>query len=154
MRQDQRHAGDLQDQPAQLLNRTMQSGKNELAATLVRSVGRLRLAVLGSSMLPAIQPRDLLLVRRCGTQAARVGDVVLFTRDERLFAHRVVSTDGKVIVTRGDALATTDDPIGNTELLGRVERVVRRGRVFRPRPPRLRGSWAVRLHRLSARFGW
>jgi signal peptidase I len=131
----------------------MQSGKNELAATLVRSVGRLRLAVVGSSMLPAIQPRDLLLVRRCGTQAARVGDVVLYTRDERLFAHRVISSDGSRLITRGDALDAPDAPIGSDELLGRVERVVRRGRVYRPRAFGPGRRWAFAVYRLRARLG-
>ena len=131
----------------------MQSGKNELAAALVRSVGRLRLAVVGSSMLPAIRPRDLLLVRRCGIQSTRVGDVVLFTRDSRLFAHRVIASDGSRLVTRGDALDSPDAPIGSAELLGRVERVVRRGRVYRPRAFRPGRRWTVAVLRLRARLG-
>ena len=131
----------------------MESGKNELAAALVRSVGRLRLAVVGSSMLPAIRPRDLLLIRRCSTQSARVGDVVLFMRDARLFVHRVVSTRGAELVTRGDALDTPDAPIGGAELLGRVERIVRRGRVMRTRPRRPGARWAARILRLGERLG-
>jgi signal peptidase I len=129
----------------------MQSSKNELAATLVRSVGRLRLAVVGSSMLPAIQPRDLLLIRRCGTQAARVGDVVLYARDERLFAHRVISSDGSRLVTRGDALDTPDAPIGSDELLGRVERLVPCPRVPTARLGPARRALAA--YRLRARLG-
>jgi signal peptidase I len=131
----------------------MESAKNELAAALVRSVGRLRLAVVGSSMLPAIRPRDLLLVRRCGVQSTRVGDVVLFTRDSRLFAHRVISSDGSRLVTRGDALDMADAPIGGAELLGRVERVVRRGRVYRPRAFRPGRRWALAAFRLRERLG-
>lgn len=131
----------------------MESGKNELAAALVRTVGKLRLAVVGSSMLPAIRPRDLLIIRRCTIQAARVGDVVLFARGERLFAHRVIAAGAKALVTRGDALPAPDDPVEGSELLGRVERVVRRGRAFRPRVPRLGGRIAAGLFRRSARAG-
>ena len=125
---------------------------NELAAELVRSTGRLRLAVVGSSMLPAIRPRDVLLVRRCVPGAARVGDVVLFTRGDRLFAHRVIAA-GASLVTRGDAMADPDPPVQPSELLGRVERVVRRGRVIRPRAPRLGTRIAAGLFRRSARAG-
>ena len=125
---------------------------DELATELVRSTGRLRLAVVGSSMLPAIRPRDVLLIRRCEPDAARVGDVVLFTRDARLFAHRVVAA-GATLVTRGDALPDADAPVQPSELLGRVERVVRHGRVMRPRPPRLGTRLAAGLFRRSARAG-
>lgn len=128
----------------------MESGKNELAAALVRSVGRLRLAVVGSSMLPAIRPRDLLLIRRCSLERARVGDVVLFARGARLFVHRVVAAGEASLLTCGDALGAPDAPVGPSELLGRVERVVRRGRVMRtPRPARL----ASGVFRRSARAG-
>jgi signal peptidase I len=130
-----------------------ESGKIELAAALVRSVGRLRMAAVGSSMLPAIRPRDLLLIRRCSMRSARVGDVVLFMRDARLFVHRVVSARGAQLITRGDALDTPDEPIGSAELLGRVERVVRRGRVMRPSACRPGSRWAARLLRLGERLG-
>jgi hypothetical protein len=129
-----------------------ESRKIELAAALVRSVGRLRLAVVGSSMLPAIRPRDLLLIRRCALEAARVGDVVLFARADRLFAHRVISNHG-ALVTRGDAVRAPDGPIDSSEFLGRVERVVRRGRAFRPLAPRFAGRVAAGLFRHSARAG-
>ena len=50
----------------------------------------------------------------------------------------------------GDALATADPPVGAAEFLGRVVRVVRRGRVMRPpRAHRL----ASALFRLSPRAG-
>ena len=127
----------------------MDSAKNALAAALLRSVGRLRIAVVGSSMLPAVRPHDLLLVRRCTIESARVGDIAVFTRDERLFAHRVIAT-GPRLHTRGDALAVADPPVDAAELLGRVVRVVRRGRVMRPpRAHRL----ASALFRRSARAG-
>ena len=129
------------------------SARNHLAAALVRTAGRLRLAVSGSSMLPAIRPSDLLLIRRCDLRAARVGDVVLFLRGDRLFAHRVVVNDGAALVTRGDALDEADPPIGGGELLGRVERVVRRGRVMRTPAFRRPRAWTVPVQRLRERLG-
>lgn len=133
----------MQGQPAQLL-----------AAETLRATGRLRLAVGGSSMLPALRPSDVLLVRRCGIDAPAVGDVVLFLRDGRLFAHRVVGRRGHSLVTRGDAVATPDAPVDASELLGRVTRVVRAGRALRVRSSlSLRGRFAAAIFRHCAPAG-
>ena len=65
-----------------------------------------------------------------------IGDVVLFTRFERLFAHRVISIGAGLLITQGDNLESPDAPVLDSEFLGRVSverpsivnRVVRRGR--------------------------
>jgi signal peptidase I len=109
----------MPDEPAQLL-----------AAQVLRSAGALRLGVTGTSMLPAIRPRDILSIRRCGPESAAVGDVVLFARAGRLFAHRVVARDRASLVTRGDAMPQADPPVTATELLGKVVGIERRGRAL------------------------
>ena len=105
-------------------------------------MGRLRLRVGGSSMLPAIRPGDILEVRARRACGIRPGSVVLFERGGRLFAHRVVGNEGGALVTRGDALADADAAIGDAELLGEVIAVERNGRSRTPR--------ATLLTRLSA----
>jgi signal peptidase I len=62
----------------------------ELAEEVVRSFGRLRLRVVGASMLPAVWPGDLLSVRSDDAAEVQPGDIVVFRREERLVAHRVV----------------------------------------------------------------
>ena len=62
----------------------------ELAAEVLRSSGKLRLRANGASMLPAVWPGDILHVRRQGVAEALPGDIVLFGREGRLVAHRVV----------------------------------------------------------------
>ena len=62
----------------------------ELAAEVLRSWGRLRLRATGASMLPAVWPGDVLSVRSQGVVEALPGDIVLFGREGRLVAHRVV----------------------------------------------------------------
>ena len=57
--------------------------------TLLR-FGEGKLAVTGASMLPAVWPGDVLEVRRQEAAGVRPGDVVLFRREGRLVAHRVV----------------------------------------------------------------
>ncbi len=115
--------------------------RNELKGRLfleaLRSFGAARLAVTGTSMLPAIWPGDVLEVRRQGVGDAQRGDVVLFLRDGRLVAHRVVERldreGGNLLVTRGDRQRATDPPISNEELMGRVTKVLRGNRRKAPR---------------------
>ena len=128
--------------------------KNELAAETVRSSGELRLRVTGSSMLPAIRPADELLIRRCCIEEADTGDAVLFIRQRRLFAHRVIGRSGTSLLTQGDGIAEPDPPVRSLELLGKVVLVTRRGKIFRLRSkPSLPGRMASALFRRSATAG-
>lgn len=111
--------------------------KCELAAEVLRTSGSLRLRVTGWSMLPAILPGDTLLIERVGGSAVAEGDIVLFVREGRLFAHRVVGT-GQQVHTRGDAMPQTDPPVAKTDVLGRIQRIDRNGKIIKPRKsPRL-----------------
>jgi signal peptidase I len=115
--------------------------KCQLAAEVLRSSGTLRLQVTGWSMLPSVWPGDTLLVDRANSSAVSEGDMVLFARDRRLFAHRVVSKrghheDSRVvtqIVTRGDAMPAPDSPVSDRELLGKVSSILRNGQWIKPR---------------------
>jgi len=110
--------------------------KCELAAESLRSSGALRLQVTGWSMLPAVWPGDTLMVERATLSAVSQGEIVLFVRDRRLFAHRVMAKShrdgGLQLVTKGDAMPTADAPISDAELLGKVSRIVRDGRSIEP----------------------
>lgn len=90
--------------------------------------------VSGSSMLPAIRPGDVITVRRCGHEGASPGEVVLFCREGRFFAHRVVARAGEALITRGDAIAVPDAPVLPDELLGKVVATERGGRPLGARP--------------------
>lgn len=106
----------------------------DLAAETLRRTGRLRLRAQGSSMLPAICPGDVLRVKRVVLDRVECGDVVLYQRDGRFFAHRVVGRRPGTLVTRGDALDRDDEAIDARHYLGRVEALERgRGRLVAPR---------------------
>jgi len=119
-----------------------ESVRISLFVDLLDRLGEARLRATGSSMLPSISPNDLLTVQRCALADARVGDVVLYTRDERLFAHRVVAKSGAHLLTQGDSLTSQDPPVSADQFLGRVvrverpsivSRIVRRGQRLRRR---------------------
>jgi signal peptidase len=144
----------------------------ELAVEVARTFGSLRLRVTGTSMLPAIQPGDLLSIGRVNLRDTSPGEIVLFTRAGRLFAHRIVDRGGGAcepyarepyarepyarepyarepyIVTRGDRLLENDPPVFQSELLGRVTSIDRAGSLLRfpPRP------WLDGPNRVLRRF--
>ncbi len=107
--------------------------KCELAAEVLRSSGRLRLQVTGWSMLPSIWPGDVLVVKRVDFSKVAEGEIVLFRRNRRLFAHRVVRSEASDIVTRGDSMAAPDSPVQKDGILGRVTSIMRDGKSLQPR---------------------
>lgn len=117
-----------------------------LAAEVLRSSGSLRLRVMGWSMLPTVWPGDTLVVDSMRSSAVSVGDVVLFSRDRRLFVHRVVAKDGahdSKFLTRGDAMPHADAPVSDHELLGKVSCILRNGRRIEPSKTLRLGERAV-----------
>ena len=114
----------------------------DLAIEVLRTFGEIRFVAHGVSMLPSILPGDMMVVRKAHFSEIRAGDVVLYARNECFFAHRVISTDSQEkLITRGDALAFADSPIGERELLGRVVSIIRQLKTFPvTRHP---GAWIV-----------
>lgn len=103
----------------------------EMAGEVLGSYGRVRLKVMGWSMLPAIWPGDILQFERAKRGELSQGEIILFSRERRLFVHRILKTDGSIIVTRGDAMPHPD-PVASQELLGRVTGIERDKKRIQP----------------------
>jgi hypothetical protein len=120
----------VQDHPATPLD----AAGPALLAQALQAFGTVCLRALGGSMEPAILPRDILVVSGCGVDDLQPRDIVLFARDGRLFAHRLLEVGShagrRLLLTRGDAVWRADAPVDAADLLGRVVAVGRRG-VFR-----------------------
>ena len=105
----------------------------ELAAALLRSGSTIRLRALGTSMLPAIWPGDLLTITPVLVEAVRPGEIVLSVRNGRFCIHRLVqvgSASGADWITRGDALADPDPGVPAAAILGYVSSIARGHRVL------------------------
>jgi len=128
------------------------SAKCELAADVLRSSRKLRLQVTGWSMLPSIWPGDTLLVEPAKYDEVASGDVVLFLREQRLFAHRAVgrNADDSRVLTRGDAMRSEDPPVNEAELLGKVTLIWRGGKCSEP--PRSLAAWERVVAHIVGRF--
>jgi len=106
----------------------------DLVGEVIRTFGEVRLRVFGSSMTPSILPGDMISIQRTQINEISSGEVILFSQNGRLFAHRVIAPAGNPnelrLITRGDRLRHNDPPVSSSELLGRVISVERGGRII------------------------
>ena len=130
--------------------------KCELASQVLHAFGTLHLGVTGFSMLPSLWPGDILFIERRDMREIAAGDIVLFARQGKLVAHRVLfkTAIGEDLhaVTRGDSLLSADCPVSPTELLGSVRQILRARKYVEPRADL--GFWARVTSKLVRRFGW
>jgi hypothetical protein len=118
----------------------------QLIADVLQLSGKAHIRVTGSSMLPCVLPGDVLVVQRERLNQLAPGDIALFARNSRLFAHRVVDRGSggfPHLVTCGDSLAEHDQPVLSHELLGRVASIVRGPGRINPRATLLDGLASV-----------
>src|SRR5262245_46455343 len=99
MRQDRADKQRLQDGQEGLVVAVMTRDQEALVAgaapalfaEALRQFGRVHLRASGRSMLPAIEPGDVLEVEYAVPERIEVGDVILYDAGGRLLAHRVVT---------------------------------------------------------------
>jgi len=107
--------------------------KCQLFIQALRSYGSASLRVTGTSMWPALWPGDTVEIRTAQFDEINIGDLAAFTRDDRIFIHRVIlnTVEGSAaLVTRGDALPVEDPPVRESELLGIATVIERVPRTF------------------------
>jgi len=131
----------------------------ELAGEIVRTFGRVRVRVTGTSMIPAVWPGDVLVVERRAVEKIQRGEIAVAERAGRLVAHRVVRATANCValaphaapassaviaplLTRGDSQLAPDEPLHPEELLGTVV-LIERGRAARQ--PRRALNFAAKL---------
>lgn len=103
-----------------------------LVEDVVRDFGEARIRVFGTSMMPALNPGDVISIQKTAIEEISVGNIVLFIRNGRLFAHRVVERIGDAcnmrLITRGDRLLQNDPDVSRMEFIGRVICAERNGK--------------------------
>ena len=95
-----------------------------LFAEVLERFGALTFRAAGHSMLPSISSGQLVAVTDVTIDDVRPGDVILYQRDGRLVAHRLVriarDAGDWLLVARGDAHWACDSPITSAQLVGRL----------------------------------
>jgi len=99
----------------------------QLVRDVVCDAGEVRLRLTGTSMLPAMRPGDVVTVRRCNIAELQPGQIVLFHRDSRVVAHRVLRKLQDGLIVRGDSVPFRDAPLKAFEVVGHVAGIVRNG---------------------------
>lgn len=84
----------------------------------------LRAPTIGRCMYPFFREKDNLICILITVPEIQVGDIVIHSRFDALYAHRVTrkyKKNGKIIViTKGDALAYFDIPLKEEDILGKA----------------------------------
>ena len=83
------------------INIYLVNANNLLGNKLPMPFGYGAAVVLSGSMEPTFSKDDLILVKK--TDNIDIGDVVVYQSNDSLVVHRVVSMDGDMVVTKGDA---------------------------------------------------
>jgi hypothetical protein len=121
--------------------------KLDLAVEVLRSSGAIRLQALGTSMLPAIWPGDVLRIESTSGEEIVPGDIVLVARNRRFFIHRLIEKRNSHWITRGDSLPHNDEPVAQVQVLGKVSTIHRKSRAIPPNqrvPPLARlFAWTI-----------
>lgn len=104
-------------------------------------------------MLPTIRPGDCLIVKSRDPQEIQPGQIILYTRERGLVAHRVVSRSGDDWMTRGDCMRSADAPVHSKDIVGGVVGIVREGRQITPEWTRFgrAAAWFLRRSDVSVR---
>ena len=104
----------------------------ELIVDLLARGHAVQFQVHGDSMHPIIREHDTLHVEP--VRDFSLGDVVLVLAERGLTAHRVIARRGTTLILRGDNAPAADDPVEESQVLGKVTYVLRNGKqreVFR-----------------------
>lgn len=86
-----------------------------------------RLPVTGTSMLPLLQPGDIVELVAVEPAGLRRGDLVVAWQAGRLLTHRLVAIDARGYHTKGDNNYLADPPLAAQAILGRIVTIERHG---------------------------
>ncbi len=85
----------------------------------------------GRSMYPFLKEGDILWVKRGSLREIKRGSIIVYRRDGRSIAHRVIKilygSKGRIFITKGDNSSIPDDPVYPWEVVGRVVMRLRKG---------------------------
>ena len=103
-----------------------------LVKTRLYSGQTVRFHVHTNSMIPLIQPGDVLVVHKLGMEKPAPGTVVIVHTGRWWLAHRLLvwrsSKDYTTIITKGDNCVRVDPDQQSSSIYGSVETIIREGR--------------------------
>ena len=80
--------------------------------------------IASGSMQPTMDVGDIAIVVKAPTQTIKIGDIIQYRTPDMLVMHRVIGITGQegseVFVTQGDANNVPDDPVLQSQVMGKV----------------------------------
>jgi len=86
----------------------------------------------GQSMLPILQPNDIIYFKKNPFSKIKVNDLIVFKKKNQLITHRVIYKTKKYLITKGDNNLNFDGKIYPKQILGKVYQIKRNGQIFKP----------------------
>lgn len=83
-------------------------------------------------MAPLIPSGSRLFIRFFPKNKIKIGDIVFFKQDKDFLTHRLIYKSKKLWLTKADASPLPDPPIKPNQILGKVTKIERNGKVFSP----------------------
>jgi len=123
--------------PTKRIHRTLKKQKSQLPYwTAIALIGLIAVwsstgllgftptIIASGSMQPTMDAGDIAVVAKVPTDTIKPGDIIQYITPDAMIIHRVIDTTGskgsKVFVTKGDANTQPDDPILQSQVLGKV----------------------------------
>lgn len=96
----------------------------------LRSLDRIK--TYGNSMYPLLRDGDIVFYKKVSYQDILVNDLIVVQSEKSAYTHRVVYKTDTCIITKGDNNVYVDASIGQSQVIGRVTHVKRKGKMFDP----------------------
>lgn len=106
-------------------------------------------------MLPLLFPGDRITYKKVLFRNLKVNDLVLVSKDQQLFTHRVVYQTTRYVITKGDNSHNHDGRVFPSQIWGKVSKVSRRGVAVNPGEVYLlqSGLYLQEIRRITKEFG-
>lgn len=98
------------------INAYLWNARNLVGNTMPMPFGYGCAVILSGSMEPTLKVNDLVVIREA--EAYAPGDIVVFQSGTDRIIHRIVSVEGEIALTRGDANSAADSPIYTSQIKG------------------------------------
>ena len=75
--------------------------------------------ILSDSMKPAMDPGDVIFIKKINVDNLKAGDIITFQKEEFIATHRIIKFEDKSIITQGDNNNLADDPLTKENVIGK-----------------------------------
>jgi len=86
----------------------------------------------GQSMIPILQPNDIVYFKKIPFLKIKVNDLIVFKKKNQLITHRLIYKTKKYLIIKGDNNPNYDGKIYPKQILGKVYQIKRNGQIFKP----------------------